>query len=337
MHPRLARPSFLVPLTVASALAGAPAGDEEGFPPVPVTDADRANHERMLETIEAVREQAEINHPFIGRQRLERLEEELEATDPEANLVRAIELCVDVGILRVKLGEDEGGIASLQRALELMAGLPESARLDAEPVIRYALGTAYMRLGEVRNCVARHSSESCLLPIRGAGVHEDRFGSEHAIENLERVLDATSEGHALRYACRWLLNVLAMTLGEYPDGVREDVLVPPEVFTSAVEFPRFPDIAPRLGLSTMNLAGGVVTEDFDRDGDFDVLTSTWDPTGQIHYFRNEGDGSFADVTREAGLLGILAGSTWCRGTTTTTATSTCSSCAAPGWGGAASS
>ncbi len=41
------------------------------------------------------------------------------------------------------------------------------------------------------------------------------------------------------------------------------------------------------GIRSVNCGGGAVADDFDGDGDFDLLTSTWDPSGPMHYFENE--------------------------------------------------
>ncbi|MBZ0269776.1 CRTAC1 family protein, partial [bacterium] len=45
----------------------------------------------------------------------------------------------------------------------------------------------------------------------------------------------------------------------------------------------------------------------DGDGFLDILTSTEDPSGQLLFFRNRGDGTFEDRTEAAGLLGQLGG------------------------------
>ena len=87
----------------------------------------------------------------------------------------------------------------------------------------------------------------------------------------------------------------------------EPYRIPPEKFSSKVEFPRFVDVAAEAGLKTVNCGGGAVAEDFDRDGFIDILTSTWDPGGQIRYFRNMGNGKFEDLTEEVGLIGIWGG------------------------------
>jgi outer membrane PBP1 activator LpoA protein len=40
-------------------------------------------------------------------------------------------------------------------------------------ILMRTLALAYLRLGERQNCVTNHSSESCILPIRGNGVHKN--------------------------------------------------------------------------------------------------------------------------------------------------------------------
>jgi hypothetical protein len=49
-------------------------------------------------------------------------------------------------------------------------------------------------------------------------------------------------------------------------------------------------------------------DDFTGDGRLDVLTSTMDTGKSLRLFRNEGDGTFADVTGPAGLSAQLGGS-----------------------------
>ena len=71
--------------------------------------------------------------------------------------------------------------------------------------------------GEERNCLAQHNADSCLFPIRGAGVHHDVRGSTRATVLLHRQLDENPAD----LTARWLLNLAYMTRGLYPDGVPE--------------------------------------------------------------------------------------------------------------------
>ncbi|MCH2105515.1 MAG: CRTAC1 family protein, partial [Planctomycetes bacterium] len=73
----------------------------------------------------------------------------------------------------------------------------------------------------------------------------------------------------------------------------------PASFVSEHEIGRFRDIAPALGVDTYNLCGGSVVEDFDGDGDLDIVTSSFDLNAPLTYYRNEGDGSFTDASAAA--------------------------------------
>jgi hypothetical protein len=165
------------------------------------------------------------------------------------------------------------------------------------------LATTYLRLGELANCAANHNADSCLLPIQGGGVHRDPTGSRAATRELQRLL--TFDPNDL--SSRWLLNIAAMTLDEYPQGVPERWRIDPAVFASQHDPGRFFDVAPALGLAAPDLSGGVVLDDLDGDGDLDVMASSWGPRDQLRFFRNEGDGRFTDRTAEAGLTGLTGG------------------------------
>jgi hypothetical protein len=174
-----------------------------------------------------------------------------------------------------------------------------------QTVITTGKALCHLRAGERANCLLNHNGDSCLFPIQGGGVHQLRTGSEGAVAVLTEQLQRFPGD--LR--ARWLINIAYMTLGEYPAGVPARWLIPPERFASEHDIPRFPDVAGALGLAIDNLAGGVVMEDFDRDGLLDLMVSSWGFTekDQLRLFRNRGDGTFEERTRQAGLLGLVSG------------------------------
>ncbi|MDB6039288.1 MAG: repeat protein, partial [Verrucomicrobiales bacterium] len=168
---------------------------------------------------------------------------------------------------------------------------------------RYFQALCNLRLGEQENCLTNHNAQSCIFPISAAGVHKLQRGSRRAIEILERQLqDRPSDRVAA-----WLLNIASMTVGDYPDKVPPAWRIPPEAFKSEYDIKPFPDIAGDLGLDVNGLAGGVIIEDFDGDGNLDILVSDWSPHGPMHFFHNNADGSFSDRTIEAGLSGLAGG------------------------------
>jgi hypothetical protein len=68
----------------------------------------------------------------------------------------------------------------------------------------------------------------------------------------------------------------------------------------------FRDVSQGLGLDLDDLAGGVIIDDFDNDGLYDIITSAWDIEGQLRYFHNDGNGTFTERTSQAGLVGETA-------------------------------
>src|SRR5262249_48567452 len=145
-----------------------------------------------------------------------------------------------------------------------------------------ALALAYLRMGEQENCLNNHTSDSCLLPIRGGGIHKLQRGSRGAIRYLTQILTANPN----QYEALWLLNIADITLGEYPTSVPKAWLSPPTAFQSNYDLKKFPDIAGGLGLDLNQLAGGTIVEDFDNDGFLDIMVSSVGTTDQIRLFRN---------------------------------------------------
>lgn len=297
-----------------------------------VGDADRrfnSGHDRMLSILKSIADQTDQAHPFLGAAETARLEAGFQQA-MEDGCAPAVEwgYRYEAGIGQLRLGNVERSLEHLQAAYAILprvdfpqavrsgivAARPRSdPRVFYENSTRFYLGIAYLRLAETQNCCLRHNSESCILPIQGAGVHAERTGSTHAIRYFRELLDNFPQ-HAslldeleLKHAARWLLNIAYMTLDEYPDGVPEPYRIAPEFFKSDVEFPRFRNIGPELGLDTFNLCGGAIVDDFDNDGYLDIVTSTWDTKGQMRFFRNDRDGTFTDNTEKADLLGFFGG------------------------------
>ena len=169
--------------------------------------------------------------------------------------------------------------------------------------LRIQQAIAHLRRAEVENCAEHHNARSCLFPITGSGVHQVTRGSEAALKLLLEVLERAPDN----LQARWLANIAAMTLGRYPDAVPRRWLLAPELFQSDYDIGRFPDIAADLGLDLDDLAGGTILDDFDGDGYLDLVVSSMGVDTQMRYFRNNADGTFADRTREAGLLGETGG------------------------------
>lgn len=176
-----------------------------------------------------------------------------------------------------------------------------------DPVVRKnvlpALGMAYLRLAERTNCVVRHNSDACIMPIRGNGIHQDKYGARKAIETFEMVLRDTPDD----LDARWLLNIAYMTIGEYPAKVPSIWLIPGLDTPGEYQVNALVDLAVDLGIIVTDRGGGAIVEDFNNDGYLDIVSSAWSLDEPMHYFQNNADGTFTDKSQASGLTAIFGG------------------------------
>jgi len=178
-------------------------------------------------------------------------------------------------------------------------------RMDANSADRMLpdMAIAYMRLGERKNCMLNHNGSSCIFPIQGGGVHQLQTGSKRAIETYETIL----KKHPDDLESKWLLNIAFMTLGEYPAKVPSQLLIPGLDAEDVFKVKPFKDMAADLGLNINGRSGGVIVDDFNNDGYLDIVTSGSGSSDPMHYFQNNKDGTFSDLTEQSGLKGITGG------------------------------
>lgn len=196
----------------------------------------------------------------------------------------------------LQLGEEE-------KSLTIYSALEKTVNRYQLELVWRDMAVANFRLAEQTNCVANHASASCIFPIKGMGIHSDMAGSRKAIEVYENLLKKTPDD----LESRWLLNLAYMTLGEYPKNVPPAYFLPGMDGDTTVKVLPFEDIAADLTIDVNNMAGGSIAEDFDNDGYLDLVTSSMDIDEPMHYFKNNADGTFTDLSNKAGLEGITGG------------------------------
>jgi tetratricopeptide (TPR) repeat protein len=203
-----------------------------------------------------------------------------------------------LGMASLKLGEEQKAIDLYEALLKTSQ---ETAMFDNDKILSQ-LALSYLRLGEKMNCLHNHSAESCIFPISFAAVHKDKHGSQKAIELYESILKSNPRN----LEARWLLNIAYMTIGGYPQNVPAEYLLkllPEEV----KNFKPFVDIAPNLGLDKKTMAGGSIVDDFNNDGYPDIVLSSWGLDEKMSFFKNNGNGSFSDVSISSGLAEFTGG------------------------------
>lgn len=269
------------------------------FPNAQVSSQPESNR-KMAERLAALDQEIDpMEIPFFPERSLPVLKEKLAAAKSPREVLslklKYAQALLNSGASEAALHEFEG----IER-LATASGQPANPELESRMLLMKAL--CYLRLGEQENCLANHNADSCLIPIRGGGVHQLTRGSEGAVRELTALLDLDPSPHIA-----WLLNIAYMTLGKYPDGVPGQWQIPPAVFESDYNIKRFRDVAGFSGVDVDELSGGVVMDDFDHDGFLDLMISGSGLHSQLRLFHNDGNGKFSEITESAGLTGLFGG------------------------------
>ena len=244
----------------------------------------------------------ESDDPYFGTGQLEYLVGQLDNPIYDTDTWR-LTILRELAFHRLRLGEVDESIRLLIEAAELAE--------RAMPDSRDHLGTleelavAYMKRGEIQNCVSPEGRLVCALPLDPAYSHEDSDSVTRAIEILDGLLSLDPDD----VRRRWLLNIAHMARGTYPVGVSERYRVPSSAFTPEYDLGgRFREVAADIGIYSVDLAGGAIIEDFDNDGLLDIVTSSWDPTQSLRLYRNDPPRrGFVERTNTAGLSGQTGG------------------------------
>ena len=202
-------------------------------------------------------------------------------------------------------GNAHGAIKEFETFLKDFNGSDEEKiRIPQFKSLYELLAVAYLRHGENENCVANHNSESCILPLKGKAIHVKKNGSQQAMRYYAMLLEVYPDDIQLK----WLFNIAAMTLGDFPQGVPEKFRIDfAAVDTKVTGFTPLYNAATDLGVDVKGLSGAGIIEDFNGDGFMDVFASSYGIQDNATLFFSDGKGGFIDVTDSAQLRGITGG------------------------------
>ena len=197
-------------------------------------------------------------------------------------------------------GKMDAALPEYEKAYQAaQSGIPSEI-----PKMEEILGIIYLHKSEMENDVYREPGERCLFPMRPGNAFKKTGDSEKSIAYFQKYLEKKPD----ELDVKWLLNVAYMTVGKYPASVPDRYLLPMSLFESKEDVGRFKDVAPEAGLNLFEMSGGLIVEDLENNGLLDVVTSSFDVCAPMHFFHNNGNGTFTDKTAEAGLsdqLGAL--------------------------------
>lgn len=158
------------------------------------------------------------------------------------------------------------------------------------------LALAYLRKGEIENCLNNHNKESCILPIGGGGRHLNKTGSQEAIKQYMKLLASFPEDDQSRY----LLNLAHQTLGTKPPTA---LLI--KEMNGSGSARQFVDRAGHGSLGVDRLSGGVALGDYNGDGYADIFATSYGFEDDAKLFLSEATGGFSEA--QANLEGIRGG------------------------------
>jgi hypothetical protein len=273
--PKHAAPAEQIPLYSAGFVDDSGFGLVTGFMP----DYDRSSLEAHREVLRS------RGRPAIAeyRDQLARLPVP-QGSGPADSRIAVSRAKVEMllGLCHMHEGQFDEAAACFERSWQGGSDLPK----DYRSCLRALQGMAALRRGEVENCVACVGPSSCIFPIAPEARHQFPDGSRSAMGHFLDYLKERPEDLGVR----WLLNVAAMTVGDYPDGVPSEYRLGLEGKPSEAPMGRFINIAAEVGLSTRgsNMAGGSVFDDFDGDGRPDIFYSSCDWDRGAALFLNRG-------------------------------------------------
>ena len=276
----------IVPIVLASQVTGCRAQDD--FVP---------HKDEFLEVAQRLEESQGRSH-FLSNWQVDELQQQLAAGGLRNR--QLLELHQELSEHLLRLGDAAGAVEHIEVARNL-APVADASQNELES-LHLSRAITFLRQAEIANCIRSHNAQCCIFPLEGGGIHTRRDPTRQAKEIYLQYLEMRPEN----LGARWLLNIVSMALNEYPHGVPDRFLIPPEAFASDYEVGRFADIAAKLGVDTFNLCGGVIVDDFDGDHLLDIVTSTFDPRGPLTYYRNR-TGSFQDASASSHAEDQLGG------------------------------
>ncbi|MFN7947547.1 MAG: FG-GAP-like repeat-containing protein [Blastocatellia bacterium] len=228
-----------------------------------------------------------------------------QAADRRQYALQMVRLHNELGQLASYRGEMAKAIEHFEAAYDLLtASLPQHPEYAEDKIfMEEILGVAWLRSGELENCVHNHNAETCIFPLSKAAQHHHPAGAEKAIEYFRKHLAQRPDNLEVR----WLLNLAYQALGKYPQSVHAAFLIPPAAIAAKDRMAKFTDVAASLGIDPVSDAGGAIVDDFDNDGWADVVISSVSACDSLRLFHNNGDGTFSERTKQAGLTDQLGG------------------------------
>ena len=187
---------------------------------------------------------------------------------------------------------------AMSKVLELRPG--HSDALAYRALTRLQLG-AFAAAGQDFKALLTHDPALVAARRDLAGVYLRQNKLTEAIETYRQVIDEVPDD----LLSLWNLKVTYDRRGGYPAGLPARYRLTLPKHTSGPSPVTFTDVAGQLGVAALSRGRGSAWGDYDGDGDADLFAVGIQDPHQL--YRNNGDGSFTEVTEEADLVDLRGG------------------------------
>jgi hypothetical protein len=259
--------------------------------------------EAMVQRLQALAQRSDRDKdPMVSSLRVAAMRAQPAPTEPAARIRHEIGFATEL----LRAGETSEAIAIFDRLNREVSGYYGPGVEEVQRTLLDRLALSHFTAALRDWCLNGTPGERCIspAPARGAGGPEERQRhARAAVEGYQRLLQSTPSD----LGARWILNLSYMLLGQYPQHVPSQWLIPPKALATEHELPWFPEVANALGLDVVGHAGGSIMDDFNGDGYLDLMVSSMGLDDQLRLFLSNGDGTFTERTNEAGLKGMVGG------------------------------
>jgi hypothetical protein len=118
---------------------------------------------------------------------------------------------------KLKLADPPRAIELFEQSLRKIAGREQEAPAGMVATFEWSQALAWLGYAEDQNCIAHNGGRSCILPVKGSGVHSmpeaARKAGDLFLAYARKYPDAPNHVQA-----KWLLNVARQVSGDWPDG-----------------------------------------------------------------------------------------------------------------------
>ena len=150
------------------------------IPPISAEEA-AASHRRMLAALEDIARRTPDENVYLGDRSLREAKEQLEALGPNASIGASWSARLRVALGEFRMGHEEAAIELFEELYGTFSASPAARKSANTSKVAFQLGVAYLRLAETQNCCQRYTTDSCVFPIQGKGVHQRPEASRKAV------------------------------------------------------------------------------------------------------------------------------------------------------------